>query len=138
VDFSHTPDALDNICRGLREAFPQHKLKVLFGCGGDRDRRKRPLMGAAVALYADMIYLTSDNPRNEDPAQIIQDVVPGIGSKKFTRIISRPEAVQKAFSELGENEILLLAGKGHEDYILSKGIKQHYSDIEEVEKFLGR
>jgi UDP-N-acetylmuramoyl-L-alanyl-D-glutamate--2,6-diaminopimelate ligase len=138
VDFAHTPDALDNICRGLREAFPQHKLKVLFGCGGDRDRRKRPLMGAAVALYADMIYLTSDNPRNEDPAQIIQDVVPGIGSKKFTRIISRPEAVQKAFSELGENEILLLAGKGHEDYILSKGIKQHYSDIEEVEKFLGR
>lgn len=138
VDFAHTPDALDNICQGLKKAFPHHQLKVLFGCGGDRDRRKRPLMGGAVARYADKIYLTSDNPRNEDPFQIIQDVVPGIKNKKFDQIISRPEAVQKAFSELGENEILLLAGKGHEDYILIQGTKHHYSDIEEVDKFLGR
>lgn len=138
VDFAHTSDALENICRGIKESFPHHRLKVLFGCGGDRDRKKRPLMGQVAEKFGDEIYLTSDNPRSEDPAQIIEDISRGIPSGKFQKIVGRPLAVQRAFSELKENEVLLLAGKGHEDYILTNGVKVHYSDIEEVEKFLGR
>src|SRR5690606_4833008 len=73
VDFAHTPDAVLNICKGIKETFPHHKLKVLFGCGGDRDRTKRPLMGKAAEAYADTVYVTSDNPRSENPDQIIND-----------------------------------------------------------------
>lgn len=136
VDFAHTPDAVVNICKGIKETFPNHKLKVLFGCGGDRDRTKRPLMGKAAEIYADFVYVTSDNPRSENPDQIIDDIEKGFEKNNFVRITSRPEAVKKAFSDLKENEVLLLAGKGHEDYILISGVKHPYSDIEEVEKFL--
>ncbi len=138
VDFAHTPDALENICKGIRETFPNHRLKVLFGCGGDRDRTKRPKMAQVVDQFADEIYVTSDNPRSEDPDQIIDDVVKGISLKSFKRITERPQAVAIAFSELTENEVLLLAGKGHEDYILIHGVKHPYSDIREVEQFLSR
>lgn len=138
VDFAHTPDALDNICQGIRAAFPKHRLKVLFGCGGDRDRTKRPLMGKIAETWGNEIYVTSDNPRSEEPAQIIDDIVQGMSSKMIYKIVERPKAVQTAFEELKENEILLLAGKGHEDYILIKGVKHPYSDIGEVEKFLAR
>lgn len=138
VDFAHTPDALENICRGIRESFPTHKLKVLFGCGGDRDRTKRPLMGKIAEAFGSHVYVTSDNPRSEDPKQIIQDILQGMASKNITQIVERPKAVEIAFSELTENEILLLAGKGHEDYILINGVKHPYSDIAEVEKFLSR
>lgn len=138
VDFAHTPDALENICQGIRESFPDHKLKVLFGCGGDRDRSKRPLMGKIADTFASEIYVTSDNPRSEDPDLIIDDIIKGISSTTVQRITDRPKAVEKAFSDLTENEILLLAGKGHEDYILINGVKHPYSDISEVEKFLGR
>jgi UDP-N-acetylmuramoyl-L-alanyl-D-glutamate--2,6-diaminopimelate ligase len=138
VDFAHTPDALDNICRGIRESFPNHKLKVLFGCGGDRDRTKRPLMGKIAETWAEKVYVTSDNPRSEDPKQIIADIAKGMSSHKFKEVVERPLAVQEAFSELKEQEILLLAGKGHEDYILIHGVKHPYSDIGEVEKFLSR
>jgi UDP-N-acetylmuramoyl-L-alanyl-D-glutamate--2,6-diaminopimelate ligase len=136
VDFAHTPDALENICRGIKEAFPHHKLKVLFGCGGDRDRTKRPLMGKIAETYADEIYVTSDNPRTEDPKVIIDDILQGIHGSKVSTNVDRKVAVKKAFSELHTNEVLLLAGKGHENYILINGIKHPYSDIEEVENFL--
>lgn len=138
VDFAHTPDALDNICQGIRLSFPNHKLKVLFGCGGDRDRTKRPLMGKIAETWASEIYVTSDNPRSEDPSQIIDDILRGMTSTNIHKIIERPKAVEQAFNELKENEILLLAGKGHEDYILIHGVKHPYSDIGEVEKFLAR
>lgn len=136
VDFAHTPDALENICRGIRQTFPNHKLKVLFGCGGDRDRSKRPLMAKVVDRWADEIYVTSDNPRSESPSVIIQDILKGIQQKPFQAIVERPTAVRKAFNELKQNEVLLLAGKGHEDYILINGVKHPYSDISEVEEFL--
>lgn len=138
VDFAHTPDALENICKGIRETFPHHRLKVLFGCGGDRDRTKRPKMAQVVDQLADEIYVTSDNPRSEDPEQIINDVIQGITQKTYKRITERPKAVAQAFSELTENEVLLLAGKGHEDYILIHGVKHPYSDIREVDLFLAR
>lgn len=138
VDFAHTPDALLNICQGIKETFPEHRLKVLFGCGGDRDRTKRPQMAQVVDQIADEIYITSDNPRSENPDQIIDDIVKGIVKNKFKRITERPKAVQLAFSELKEKEVLLLAGKGHEDYILINGVKHPYSDIREVDFFLAR
>lgn len=136
VDFAHTPDALDNICRGIKESFPTHQLKVLFGCGGDRDKTKRPMMGKIAEGWSSEVYVTSDNPRFEDPEHIIDDILKGMSSKNIHVIVDREEAVQKAFGELGENEVLLLAGKGHENYILQNGVKRHYSDVEEVEKFL--
>ncbi len=138
VDFAHTPDALENICRGIKESFPDYKLKVLFGCGGDRDRTKRPLMGEVVAKFADEIYVTSDNPRSENPDQIIADILVGIKNKKVQSITERPKAVKIAFSELTSREVLLLAGKGHEDYILIHGVKHPYSDIGEVNDFIAR
>ena len=138
VDFAHTPDALENICRGIHDAFPNHKLKVLFGCGGDRDRSKRPKMAAVVENWADKIYVTSDNPRSEEPMAIIKDIIQGIKKKTYEIIVERPMAVKLALSELTEHEVLLLAGKGHEDYILIKGVKYPYSDAKEVEQFLSR
>ena len=138
VDFAHTPDALENICRGIKETFPGYRLKVLFGCGGDRDRTKRPKMAGVVADFADEIYVTSDNPRSEDPEQIISDILTGIKGKKFQAITERPKAVKVAFSELKDKEVLLLAGKGHEDYILIHGVKHPYSDIREVDEFIAR
>lgn len=138
VDFAHTPDALENICQGIRETFPGYNLKVLFGCGGDRDRSKRPKMGAVVDTFADEVYVTSDNPRSEDPEQIISDILKGMKGKKIQTITERPKAVKVAFSELKDKEVLLLAGKGHEDYILIHGVKHPYSDIREVDEFIAR
>jgi UDP-N-acetylmuramoyl-L-alanyl-D-glutamate--2,6-diaminopimelate ligase len=138
VDFAHTPDALENICIGIKQTFPGYSLKVLFGCGGDRDRLKRPKMAEVVSKFADEIYVTSDNPRSENPEQIISDILPGIRGRKFQAITERPKAVKVAFSELKDNEVLLLAGKGHEDYILINGIKHPYSDIREVDEFIAR
>jgi UDP-N-acetylmuramoyl-L-alanyl-D-glutamate--2,6-diaminopimelate ligase len=138
VDYAHTPDALENICRGIKITFPGYRLKVLFGCGGDRDRSKRPVMAGVVADWADEIYVTSDNPRSENPEQIISDIITGIKGKKFQAITERPKAVKVAFSELKNNEVLLLAGKGHEDYILIDGVKYPYSDIREVDEFIAR
>lgn len=138
VDFAHTPDALLNICRGIKTSFPGYRLKVLFGCGGDRDRTKRPVMGAVVDEWADEVYVTSDNPRSEDPSQIIDDILKGFTRRSPRKIVDRREAVRIAFSEIGEKEVLLLAGKGHEDYILVHGIKHPYSDIREVDDFVRR
>jgi UDP-N-acetylmuramoyl-L-alanyl-D-glutamate--2,6-diaminopimelate ligase len=136
VDFAHTPDALENICRSIRESFPLMSLRVLFGCGGDRDRGKRPKMAKVVLNHADRLYLTSDNPRFEDPERIIQDILKGNENEKIQVIVDRKTAVAKAFEELKDGVVLLLAGKGHENTISVKGKKIHYSDIEEVEKFL--
>lgn len=136
VDFAHTPDALENICRSLKQAFPSHQLKVLFGCGGDRDRSKRAVMGQIAEIYADEIYLTSDNPRSEHPEKIIDDIAQGIKIKKPIIIPDRLNAVQIAMSNLSENQVLLLAGKGHENYILINDVKHPYSDIEQVTLFL--
>lgn len=138
VDFAHTPDALLNICRGIKKSFPGYKLKVLFGCGGDRDRTKRPLMGAVVDEWAEEAYVTSDNPRSEDPALIISDILKGFKRIIPRKIVDRREAVRIAFSELSEKEVLLFAGKGHEDYILINGVKHPYSDIREVDEFVRR
>lgn len=139
VDFAHTPDALENIMKAIRETFPSKELLVLFGCGGDRDRKKRPLMAQAVERWAHKIIVTSDNPRTENPIQIMQDIMTGISDKsKVIQQVERPVAVRDTLKSLKKNQVLLLAGKGHEDYIIIGTTKVPYSDIEELDKFVSQ
>jgi UDP-N-acetylmuramoyl-L-alanyl-D-glutamate--2,6-diaminopimelate ligase len=135
IDYAHTPDALKNVCQNAKEAYLGCKLKVLFGCGGDRDRTKRPLMAEAVSSYADYIYVTSDNPRTEDPEKIIDDIIPGI-KKDFYRLADREKCLIKALAELAPKEVLVVAGKGHEDYIIRGTVKYPYSDEAVCDKFI--
>ncbi len=115
VDYAHTPDALENACRTLRELSPRSLITV-FGCGGDRDRGKRPLMAAAAARHIDVCVVTSDNPRSEDPEAIIDEVVAGFGGATHIRITDRAEAIQQTILAAHSGDIVLLAGKGHEPY----------------------
>jgi len=115
IDYAHTPDALARVLDTLRPLVPG-RLLVLFGAGGDRDRGKRPLMGAAVSGVADLAFVTSDNPRTEDPDAIIDDIVAGMGGAAFRRIPDRREAIAAALQEARPGDLLLLAGKGHETY----------------------
>ncbi|MDR0467142.1 MAG: UDP-N-acetylmuramoyl-L-alanyl-D-glutamate--2,6-diaminopimelate ligase [Deltaproteobacteria bacterium] len=136
VDYAHTPDALVNVLQALRVAGFERVIAV-FGCGGDRDRAKRPLMGAAAAKYADVAVLTSDNPRKEDPLAIMDDVLPGLkGARRLVREPDRREATRRALELLGPKDALLVAGKGHEDYQII-GEKRHpYSDQHVIRELL--
>ena len=139
VDFAHTPDALETILTAIRTGFPGHRVLTLFGCGGDRDHGKRPLMGAAVARHSDHSIVTSDNPRHEDPAQIIADIVAGMPPVGRELVVDRVQAVARLFDLLaerpaGEPWVALIAGKGHERYIDRAGHKTYYSDQDEVER----
>lgn len=136
VDYAHTPDALVNVLTALRGA-GFGRIITVFGCGGDRDRTKRPLMGEAVARHADVAVLTSDNPRNEDPEAILADVLPGLASAR--EVVVEPDrraATARALAMLGKEDALLIAGKGHEDYQIIQGVKHHYSDQEVVRELL--
>ncbi len=115
VDYAHTPDALLNVLKTLRELEPR-RLIVVFGCGGDRDREKRPLMAQVVDLNADYAIITSDNPRKEDPAAIISHVERGFRSNHYEKIIDRAEAIARAIALAQPRDIVLIAGKGHETY----------------------
>ena len=114
VDFSHTPDALKLSLQSIRDHY-DGKIWCVFGCGGDRDRGKRKMMGNIAERYADYVIVTSDNPRNENPEKIISDILEGISSKVET-IVSREEAINFAIMNANKNEIILIAGKGHESY----------------------
>jgi UDP-N-acetylmuramoyl-L-alanyl-D-glutamate--2,6-diaminopimelate ligase len=115
VDYAHTPDALVNVLKTLRELSPR-KVIVVFGCGGDRDRAKRPLMAAAVDQNADFGIITSDNPRKEDPDAIIAEVEKGFRSERYEKITERAQAIARAISLAQPRDIVLIAGKGHETY----------------------
>lgn len=135
IDYAHTPDALINIGLAIKEAFPTHRLVVCFGCGGNRDKMKRPLMGQAVASFADRIMVTSDNPRDENPEDIIMDIIKGI-NRDYEAIVDRKMAILTALDELEEGEILLIAGKGHEEYQEIKGVKHSFSDFKIVQDYV--
>ncbi len=114
LDYAHTPDALKTSLLNLREQFPNKKITVLFGCGGNRDQNKRPKMGKVASEYADSIVLTNDNPRFENPKKIIRDIKKGIKKKRITEISNRAIAITQAIHNLNSGDILLVAGKGHE------------------------
>lgn len=128
VDYAHTPDALEKVLSTLREQV-QGKLICVFGCGGDRDAGKRPLMGAVAAKLADSVIVTSDNPRSENPDHIIQQVVSGMTKPPLIEP-DRARAIAQAVCSAGEGDIVLLAGKGHENYQEVAGIKMPFSDVE--------
>lgn len=141
IDYSHTSDALENCLSSIREVLKNQnkssKVITVFGAGGNRDKSKRPLMGKAVEKYSDKIFITSDNPRNEDPNKIIEDILLGITHRlNVTTIPDREEAIKEAIENAKENDVLLIAGKGHEDYQIIGDMKIHFDDKEIAEKYL--
>jgi UDP-N-acetylmuramoyl-L-alanyl-D-glutamate--2,6-diaminopimelate ligase len=129
VDYAHNPDGLEHLLKSCR-AFCRGTLHVVFGCGGDRDRGKRPLMGAIAARYADVLWVTSDNPRTEDPEAIIEDILEGTGafSGSLHREADRRQAITGAARSAGKGDVLVVAGKGHEDYQLVGHTRHPFSD----------
>jgi UDP-N-acetylmuramoyl-L-alanyl-D-glutamate--2,6-diaminopimelate ligase len=135
VDYSHTPDALENALKTLRETCQDRALVCVFGCGGDRDRTKRPEMGAIAAKYADRVVVTSDNPRTEDPETIIQEIRAGMDTAaraKSLFITDRREAIRTALMTAPQGAVILVAGKGHEDYQVIGTTKIHFDDKEVI------
>lgn len=133
-DYAHTPDAIVNVLTAIKGS-AKGKVKCLFGCGGNRDAKKRPLMAEAAADNADFLIVTSDNPRNEDPEEIIKDVLKGLEGKDtpYVTICDRREAIYWAIENAEKDDVIVLAGKGHEDYqILAGGKKIHFDEREVV------
>lgn len=136
VDYAHTPDALEKALSTLQEIKPQGAaLWCVFGCGGNRDRGKRPLMGAAAVQGADKVVVTSDNPRLENPQEIINDILPAVPNPERVEV-DRAAAIRYAVERAAANDIILIAGKGHENYQDVQGVKHHFSDFEIAEKAL--
>jgi UDP-N-acetylmuramoyl-L-alanyl-D-glutamate--2,6-diaminopimelate ligase len=140
VDYAHTDDALEKVLNALRP-LARGKLRVMFGCGGDRDRTKRPLMARAAHRLADAIYVTSDNPRTENPTEIIEQILAGLPSDHGKPVVVEPDrraAIAKILEDAQSGDIVLLAGKGHEDYQIIGQTKYHFDDLEEAEKALSQ
>ena len=136
VDYAHTPDSLENLLKAARP-FISGQMICVFGCGGDRDRTKRPLMGEIVARLADVVVVTSDNPRTEEPNHILKDVLEGIPSS-ITPIVNvdRALAIQEAILAAKPGDGILIAGKGHEDYQIIGTEKIHFDDREQARSAL--
>lgn len=140
VDYAHTPDALEKCLRTIHDVLPKERrgrIITVFGAGGDRDRTKRPLMGSIVGKLSDITIVTSDNPRTEDPQQIISEIAAGIPrGAAVSREVDRRAALHKALSQARSGDVVLVAGKGHEDYQVIGKEKIHFSDREIVEEFI--
>lgn len=142
VDYAHTPDALENSLKSLQkirnEAQLNNKIITVFGCGGDRDKTKRPKMAAIAEQLSDFVFLTSDNPRTEDPLQILNDAEAGFSKdfKKYLKEVDREKAIAQAIATAQAGDVVLIAGKGHEDYQIIGTAKNHFSDYEVAEKYL--
>jgi len=135
IDYAHTPDALTNVIGSLKPLV-EGKIRVVFGCGGERDRSKRPKMGRIASDLADFAVITSDNPRSENPAVIIKEICSGIKKDNYCIVPQRLQAIKRAISMLKKGDCLLVAGKGHENYQILKNETIHFSDREAVEKCL--
>ena len=139
VDYAHTPESVRQMSETARE-FTKGRLISVFGCGGNRDRTKRPLMGEAAAAYADFLVVTTDNPRFEEPEDIISDILPGIDMNACpTEVIpDRRSAIRRAIDLACPGDTVLIMGKGHETYQEVRGVRSHFDDREEVEQYLTR
>lgn len=135
IDFAHTPDSLENVLKTVRDIYDKRIITV-FGCGGDRDRTKRPLMGRIACKYSDLVYVTSDNPRTEDPERIIDDIVGNIDKNNYIRTADRTQAIKAAIVEAEPGDTVLIAGKGHERYQILGTEKIHYDEREIVKQIL--
>jgi UDP-N-acetylmuramoyl-L-alanyl-D-glutamate--2,6-diaminopimelate ligase len=136
IDYAHTPDALEKVLQMLHQTRKsiQKKSQIwcVFGCGGDRDAGKRPLMAMAAEKYSDQVIVTSDNPRTENPGQILNDIEKGFSKAKYKKIENRKEAIHYALQNSAIDDVILIAGKGHEDYQIIGTEKTHFSDYEVV------
>ena len=139
IDYAHSPDALENVLTTLRD-FTPGRLICLFGCGGDRDRTKRPLMGAVAGELADWVVVTSDNPRTEPPDAIIRDILAGMEEVRAPYVVEpdRRAAIRLALSRARPGDVVLLAGKGHETYQEIHGVQHHLDEREEIASFFAR
>ena len=135
IDYAHTPDALENALQALREQ-TRGKLWCVFGCGGDRDAGKRPMMGAIANRLADHVVVTTDNPRRENPENIIADITASL-STGVDIIVDRRAAIAHAIQQAAAGDIVLVAGKGHETYQEINGVRHPYSDVDVVTTLLG-
>jgi len=137
VDYAHTPDALENVLSNVRE-LGFRRVYCVFGCGGNRDRAKRPLMGQAVCRYADVAVLTSDNPRGEEPLAIMADVRPGMtGCARVVEEPDRARAIGLALDAMQPGDVLVVAGKGHESYQEIQGVRHPFNDAAVVRELAG-
>ena len=132
IDYAHTPDAVENVLRSVR-GFARGRVVALFGCGGDRDKTKRPKMGAIAAALSDLVIVTSDNPRTEDPRGIIQDILAGMYQSQTPHIVveNRMEAIHYAMDHAQKDDVIVLMGKGHETYQII-GTEKHHLDEREI------
>jgi len=142
VDYAHTPDALENVLNAIHEVLEgkQGKVITVCGAGGNRDKGKRPLMAQEAVKQSDRVIITSDNPRNEEPQDIINDMLAGLSPqqlKKVVSIVDRREAIRTACMMAEKGDVILIAGKGHEDYQEIKGVKHHFDDREVVREIFG-
>lgn len=135
IDYAHTPDAVEKIVKAFNEN-KKGKVITLVGCGGDRDPLKRPIMGRIAVENSDFVVLTSDNPRTEDPEKIMDDILKGVKTDNYIVVLDRREAIKKALDMMEENDVVLILGKGHEDYQILGREKVHFDDKEEVEKYI--
>lgn len=131
IDYAHTPDAVINVLKSAEE-YKKGRVITIIGCGGDRDRTKRPIMGRAAEEHSDYVIFTNDNPRTEEEHQIMQDILDGLSKENHEVIYNREEAIKKGIELLEENDILMILGKGHEDYQIIGTEKHHFSDKEVV------
>jgi UDP-N-acetylmuramoyl-L-alanyl-D-glutamate--2,6-diaminopimelate ligase len=140
VDYAHTPDALENVLKTIAELRTGIEQVIsIVGCGGNRDKAKRPLMASIACKLSDKVILTSDNPRNEDPMEIIKDMQAGVSpsdARKTLVMADREEAIKTACMMAKENDIILVAGKGHETYQEIKGVKHPFDDKEVVKRMM--
>ena len=136
VDYAHSPDSLENVLRTVRE-FAKGQIITVFGCGGDRDKLKRPIMGEIASKFSDYCIITSDNPRTEPPMQIIDEIARGvINNKKYEKIEDRYKAIEKAINIAKKNDVIIIAGKGHENYQIFFDRTIHFDDVEVATKIL--
>lgn len=142
VDYAHTPDALENVLKSLQKirksSAGKNKIITVFGCGGDRDKSKRPLMGGIAARLSDHVFITSDNPRTENSQTIVEDIVEGLpaGFQNADIDTDRELSIKKAIAFANAGDVVLIAGKGHEDYQIIGNEKKHFSDFEVAKKYL--
>ena len=135
IDYAHTPDALENILKTAKN-LEKNKLITVFGCGGDRDKTKRPIMAKIAEKYSDVVILTSDNPRTEDPKKILDDVFAGFENKNHFTEINREKAIEYAINIAEKNDIVIIAGKGHENYQIIGREKIHFDDREIAQEYI--
>ncbi len=132
VDYAHKPDALEKLLLAVREIVGGRRITVVFGCGGDRDRGKRPEMGAIAGRLGDRVIVTSDNPRSEEPQAIVDDIVAGVGRDDLDVIVDRRQAIARAIASASEDDVIVIAGKGHETYQVIGDRVVHFDDREEA------